>query len=298
MHPAIADIDGDTYTSPLYGYSVTWDQSWFVVEEVTADYDSLSLTNGLTYATFIGAPDTVTTLESALATLVSVMRGDPAVGDVTPLPGDRGDVAGGDTATAAFAFPVTMPDGSQVDVVGYLEARLLVPGSAILGLMAYAPAARFDSELPLIQRLLAGLRLPGDEIDPATEPNPARPVETSMPIFASDRWRVAVVTSALIPDSPAVGLESRTGKEWLVVVLDVTNWSDITSITEGEAPLRLRDFTLTVDGVDKPFKTTPNSTRDVAAALGAVQPSDELLLRITPDETVRVALVYSLPARS
>ena len=29
-----------------------------------------------------------------------------------------------------------------------------------------------------------------------------------------------------------------------------------------------------------------------------MQPSDELLLRIAPDETVRMALVYSLPARS
>ena len=296
--PALADIEGDTYTSPLYGYSVTWDQSWFVVEEVTADFDSLTVTNGLTYATFIGAPDTATTLESALATLVIAMRSDRAVGDVTPLPGDRGDVTGGNTATAAFAFPLTMPDGLQVDVVGYLEARLLIPGSAILGLMAYSPAARFDSQLPLIQRLVAGLRMPGDEPDPPTEPDPARTIETSMPIFASDRWRVAVVTSALIADSPAVGLESQPGKEWLVVVLDVTNWSDITSITGDDPALPLRDFTLTVDGVDKPFKTTPHSTRNVAAAMGAVQPSDELVLRIAPDETVRVALVYSLPARS
>ena len=299
---ALADVEGDTYTSPLYGFTVTWDQTWFVVEVVSDEYDSLTLTNGLTYATFLAGPDPATTLEAALASVLSFMRSDPAVGPVEPALDDRGDaVRGGDAdhTFAAFEFPLTMPDGTTVDIVGYLEARILVPGGAILGLMAYTPAERFGTELPLIERLVNGLRLVGDpDGDPPPDADPAAPVGASMPFFASDRWRVAVVTSALARELAELGLDRRPDKEWLVVVLDVTNWSDATSRTQTDSPLALRDFTLTVEGVSKPFKVAPKSSLGVAGEVGAAEPSDELILTVENDETVRVALVFQVPARS
>src|SRR5262245_50906667 len=49
-----AEVTGNTYTSPQFSYTVTWDSSWFVVEETSETYDQLVLTNGVTIATITG----------------------------------------------------------------------------------------------------------------------------------------------------------------------------------------------------------------------------------------------------
>src|SRR5215211_7621614 len=61
-----ADIDGNTWTSETFGESVTWDNSWFVTGEETGPWDLVSLTNGLTFATFVAQPDTAMSPEASL----------------------------------------------------------------------------------------------------------------------------------------------------------------------------------------------------------------------------------------
>ena len=77
--PARAQVDGNTYTSPTFGYTVTWDGSWAVVDERTGEVDLLMLSNGFSLGQFIGLTDYG---DDALfaTTLYAVTAGmDPAV---------------------------------------------------------------------------------------------------------------------------------------------------------------------------------------------------------------------------
>ena len=66
--PAAAQVSGNSWISPNFDFSISWDDTWFVVDETsTSDYDRVVLTNGLTYCTLVGGPDSSTTAEAGLA---------------------------------------------------------------------------------------------------------------------------------------------------------------------------------------------------------------------------------------
>ena len=49
------DIDGNTYTSPTFGYAITWDDPWFATDEGSENgLDYVYLMNGIVTASFIG----------------------------------------------------------------------------------------------------------------------------------------------------------------------------------------------------------------------------------------------------
>ena len=47
--PARAEVVGNTYTSPQYGYSLTWDESWVVVQDSSEEVDVIQLANGFAF---------------------------------------------------------------------------------------------------------------------------------------------------------------------------------------------------------------------------------------------------------
>src|SRR6266508_1434316 len=49
-----ADIAGNTYTSPQFGYSLTWPDTWYVEDETSDTFDRLHLSDGLAYLAAIG----------------------------------------------------------------------------------------------------------------------------------------------------------------------------------------------------------------------------------------------------
>src|SRR5215218_8998700 len=104
VQPAAADVEGNTYTSPRYGYTITWDDTWFVMEERSyGDYDSLNLTNGTTFAYLDGGRETSSTPEASLALAVVGINADPTFTDITPLRDSSGDTVRFSDETRAFA---------------------------------------------------------------------------------------------------------------------------------------------------------------------------------------------------
>jgi hypothetical protein len=299
---AAADTEGNTYTSPQYGYTVTWDDTWFVVEEESGDFDLLTLTNGLTYANFAAGPDTSPSPESALATVVTGTRSDPTVSDFASLRDSAGNaIRESDErhAFAAFTFTQEFEDGSTDVLAAYMETRPVIAGSVYLFFSAYMPEEDFASERPQFEQLLGGLAIPGAEgaAQGAGEQvvSGGQQVLTTgepAPVFVSGQWRVAVATAARNEALEGVELKEKAGKQWLVLVLDITNWS------EDDARLSAEDFRLGSDGSTKPSKVAPTSTSKVAEVLNLAAPSDDQSMAIGAGETARVALVFLLPAQS
>jgi hypothetical protein len=311
--PAAADVEGNTYTSPNYRYTITWDDTWFVGDEQSnPNYDYLELTNGVTWAYFYGGPDPSSNPEGSLALTLSGMHSEPSYSDIAPLRDESGDAVrftDVDRAYAAFTLTQTMENGSTMDLAVYVEIRQIDTG-VYLTLEAYMPVELFESQRPSVEQLVNSFTLPGPDPVPTSTPRPEptttpKPKPTASPepetvlvngepapVVVSDAWRVGVVAAALNTELAGVKLEEKPRKEWLVVVLDVTNWSD------EDGQLSAEEFSVRFEGRAKPVNIAPSSTRKVASRLKLEPTSKEYVVEVGAGETTRVALVYSLPTGS
>jgi hypothetical protein len=305
VQPAAAEVEGNTYTSPNYGYTLTWDDTWFVSDEDSkVSYDYLELTNGATWAYFYGGPDPSSNPEGSLALSLSSMHSEPSYSDIAPLRDENGDairLTDVDRAYAAFTLTQTMENSTTMDLAVYVEIRQIAPG-VYLTLEAYMPVELFESQRPAIEQLVNSFTLPGPDPAPTPTPQPeptASPEQKAVlvngepaPVVVSDAWRVGVAAAALNTELAGIKLEAKPRKEWLVVILDVTNWSD------QNAQLSAEEFSVRIEGREKPINIAPSSTLKVALRLKLAPASKDNLIGINAGETVRVVVVYSLPTGS
>src|SRR5262245_3486578 len=157
------DINGNTYTSPQFGYTVTWADNWVVVDETSDEFDRLHLTDGLTYAAVIGARSFAGNALVAGTVYTAEIGKEDGVSNFAPLKDGNGDPVRGGDATHAFSavtFTYAFDDGSTADLTEYIETFTLIPGQAVIILDAYTQAEFFDSERPTMDQLAAGIALP------------------------------------------------------------------------------------------------------------------------------------------
>ncbi len=288
--PAV-DIEGTTYTSPTFGYAITWDDAWFVTNEGSENgLDFLNLVNGVVTASFAGL-DFPLPQESCLTWLRENLGVNGGMTDLEEVVGaDGAPIAGAKNGLAYAALGGTsiQADGTTVDLAVFLYCQPIIKGGAVLTTTAFMPRARFDEQLPAILALLDDVALRGT-VPPETSPDVAgRPGEPS-PVFVSDRWRIAIAGVARDDTIPTADLEAKDGKDWLVVVADVTNWSD------REARLDGTDLELVFSDHPRPYAFAPNSSRAVARELGLAVSDIETSVPIKPGETARIALVFLVP---
>jgi hypothetical protein len=296
-----ADVEGNTYTSPNFGYSLTWDDAWFVVSEDSDEIDTLELTNGVTYVNMIGGDDFAGNPELALAAIFGSFRSDESIESIEALPDTA--VSEDDRAASAYNVTVTLEDGSTSNVIVYVDARVIVEGESVVLFQSYTPANLFADEWPLIDNLLEGLVIPGatpvDPDDPTPPDDPDEPTNQEEsgagepgPVFVSGQWRVAVRSAVLNDELAGVGLDELSGDEWLVLIADVTNWS----AEDGE--FDASEFSVLTEDDDEPVETDAESTAAVASELGVAPADDSMQVEIGAGETERVVLVYVVPDRS
>jgi endonuclease YncB( thermonuclease family) len=111
------------------------------------------------------------------------------------------------------------------------------------------------------------------------------PVEA---VFVTGSFRIAVVAAKRGEEILDVNLKARAGKDWIVVVADVTNWSTKT------ATLKVRDFAIRLTGGTEPRGFATKSTQTSAEALGLEPKSINAGVKITRGSTTRVALVFQI----
>jgi hypothetical protein len=183
VQPAAADVEGNTYTSPRYGYTITWDDTWFVAdEESNPNYDYLELTNGITWAYCYGGPDPSSNPEGSLALSLSGLHSEPTYSDVAPLRDDSGKAVrftDADRAYAAFTLTQTMPNGAAEALAVYIEVREIDPG-VYFTVEAYMQVELFESERPSVEQLVNSFTPPGPVPTPSPTPR-SEPKPTATP---------------------------------------------------------------------------------------------------------------------
>jgi hypothetical protein len=161
-----SQVSGDSYVSPTYGYSISWNaEFWTVSNESSSDgVDSLVLRLGdgvgNFYLTGLPAAQDPADCLAAIASGRAESGDYPGYGEVR---GRETPEAGPGGAGALFGYTLVTQSGDEIPLVQYLECRTLIPGEALLliTLEVIDEASLYEAALVLYDELIATLRLPG-----------------------------------------------------------------------------------------------------------------------------------------
>lgn len=299
VHHASADVDGTTYTSPTYGYTISWPAGWQVgAEYVDPGTDFLSITDGVTAGQFIGGPFNGGPPQETLSVLFAYFSSLEGVSNVVPLTDAEGvPISYADDARAysAYSFTITSPGiaGYTYDEVGYFGVETAAPGIQV-AIILDTIIEKFEPVPGGFNSVLTSISINGEPLPPletdliaaatgggATAGEPA-------PVIADGPWRFAVAATTIGESIPSLSLKAKEGHDWIVVIADVTNWSSADGV------FSLRDPLVQTAQMDEAGDIAPASTEKVAGVLG-LETQDRESADIAAGGLSRVALVYSVP---
>ena len=145
--PVQAQVEGNAYTSPSYGYRLAWGEAtWSVEEDETPDdendylgfYTEVSALRVVGFETDGDAADCLEAAPGEIGLRPGTELEPLADADGAPIAGVEPD-----RAFAAYAF--TVPDGNAERA--YVECRELVPGQAVLVFTFIAAADEYEEGL-------------------------------------------------------------------------------------------------------------------------------------------------------
>jgi hypothetical protein len=152
------------YTSTTHGFTLDFDSSiWQVVDEASFNGDDfILLWNGVSRVEFGAFDHFGSDVGLCLDTVATAQAHDPALHDVGPARDETGAlVAGQDDASAWSVYQGRGDLGNgETNLIIYLECQAMVWGQSVLGTAAIMPLATMDTELPIVEALLAGRQMP------------------------------------------------------------------------------------------------------------------------------------------
>lgn len=159
-----AQATDEGYTSPEFGYSVSWDETWSVSDE-TSDpgVDTLTITNGdsnLAFIAFASDQDAGSCLDEEYETYES----NPSYSDVQiAQSADGGDLAGvnGDVVWSVIWFTFTANDGSTSDITAYIECRPIVEGESLLLVRLFTLFDSYNDQIDLVLEVINTIDVSG-----------------------------------------------------------------------------------------------------------------------------------------
>jgi hypothetical protein len=158
-----------SYTSPTYGYSLTWTSDWREVTQSSQDgYDFLRLESAKAFVDLSGFPWSNTTA-ACIDALVQYYQGNAGYSDVkigTDASGNEQRGTDGDSAWAVIEFTYTS-NGQAEEYSDYVECQPIVAGQSILSFEYTTLRVDAESETAAREALLANLTLPGGGSTPA-----------------------------------------------------------------------------------------------------------------------------------
>jgi hypothetical protein len=161
---------GNSYTSPTYGYTITWDETWQEANQSSQNgYDFVRLESANAFVDLSGIPWT-NTAAACIDALVDFYKGQQGYSDVRIATAANGDEERGMKGTAAWGvidFTFTASDGSKDDVADYVECRPIEAGKSIVTFEYFSPQSDVDAQAPARDKLLGALVIPGAPGTPA-----------------------------------------------------------------------------------------------------------------------------------
>jgi len=188
-------VEGATYTSPTWGYSLEWSNEWAVIASF-ADQTAHGVTEGLARGDYLllsaGLPNgNAVSLEimagagyggypapcldnyvANLEALQAQSNDEVAIAGFQAAAADGRPVGGTDPTSAYGVFEYSMTgEEFHWDLVDYVDCRALRDGTAVLRIEASTLRANYEAAVPLVESVLATLTLPEGD---AASPTPPR----------------------------------------------------------------------------------------------------------------------------
>lgn len=160
-------VVGSSYTSPIWGYTLSWDPGvWAVEGEVSEEgYDGLQLGTPRSTVYVEGYAGFGGDAEACLRQAAIEVGQRDGVSGVEALPGRPTPFTLDEAPQQILLrYPQTFPDGSSAEIIEFVACQVLRPGEAVLETTFQVAASQYEAELPLATVLLDGLVLqPGVE---------------------------------------------------------------------------------------------------------------------------------------
>jgi predicted metalloprotease len=158
-------VSGNSYTSPTYGYSLTWDTPWEVSGELSEDgFDQLQLSNSVSSVYFEGYAYTGDEAQ-CLADAIESLSTETGVSDYTQSQSESGPLEGEDTfgTWAVYDLTYTADDGTETAYSEFIICRTVVPGESVLQITQIVGSADYNDELDGFATLVDSVVLSGGE---------------------------------------------------------------------------------------------------------------------------------------
>ena len=170
------NVEGNTYTSPDFGYAISWDRTWEATDDsVSSDptlVNSLTLESNASIIVLEGVAtdEPLAYVEDSIASLES----DTAASNIEPIEDDLT----AEVPSSAISFDYQFEDGSEGSLAYYVQAQSILDGEAILAVTHITAPAAYEAQIGEREDLLEGLSLDGsleevetDEPDPERDPD-------------------------------------------------------------------------------------------------------------------------------
>lgn len=167
-YPAVAEITGTTYTSPNFGYTVTWQLPWYATDDTTDGngFDVLGLADDRSMVYFSGGHSNASSPNEIIADYSDQFTFASEWADFRQLDSSQCPVAAtANSAAACYAGNQTFSDGTQVPVGVFLQAWNFENGLDVL-MEGYVELADFTAYLSKWQQF--GIYPPGAAVPTAT----------------------------------------------------------------------------------------------------------------------------------
>ncbi len=155
VRSASAEVAGTVYTSPHFGYSVTWQSPWYVTEDDTDSngFDVLGLADDQSFVYFSGGQSSASSPGEVIADYADLITSSSDWSNVQPLPAEQCPITLTEPNTAASCYSGVQlfSDGSQSTVGVFLKAWDLGGGLDLLQ-EAYVEQDNFAAYLPRWQQ--------------------------------------------------------------------------------------------------------------------------------------------------
>ncbi len=165
--PVLPGVEGSSYTSPSYGYQMTWDSNWSVVSSTSQSRaDALLLSNGQSYASVEGFVDPTQTPDSCLQAAYKGLATTPSIHDLVIVKDADGKPMRGTDAIgtfAVFAYNLDQSSGGAINGTLYVTCGPARSGDGIVRFEFFSPSDQFDADAPQRDQLLKELVLPSQK---------------------------------------------------------------------------------------------------------------------------------------
>ncbi len=172
-------VAGNSYTSPTFGYALTWSDAW-IVDSAEADgsTNKLGLTSGAILADLIGEPWDPTN-GSCFDRLVQYYEGRDEYSSVQAAVDSSSALPGVWDITGMLTMTFTNDQGEATPYVNYVGCSAIPGQDAIVALEQFVPIAEFRTNVDAMDELRGAFSMGGGVVEPV---GTATPVETAVAV--------------------------------------------------------------------------------------------------------------------